>query len=162
MMASPSRWGDAWLKGLLFLGLSSSDLSHDLHFSTISDVFGLFAVPVPAFLVDSMFVSNCVEKLSALTHPPHQEHARDQQCESLRCSLAREIEKNPSYPIERDGQGSTPGLLAAPSREETAIEGCLRAVSLAVESVLGPEMIELRGKRLRLVCELDNLAVRRT
>lgn len=159
-MLSPLRWSDSWLKRILFLGQSSSDFSYDTHLSMISSVFELFGMSVPAFLTDPMFVSNCVEKLSSLAHPPHQEHARDRPCESLWCSLAREVEKNTPYRTEREGQGSTRGTFGSAGREESAIDISLRTVALTVESVLGPETIEIRGKRLRMMCEFDNLVVR--
>jgi len=130
-----------------------------MHLSTISSVFGLFGASVPPFLTDPMFISNCVEKLSSVAHPPHEEHARDRPCESLWCSLAREVEKN-TPPSEREGQGSTRGTFGSAGREEPATVICLRAVALAVESVLGPETIEVRGKRLRMMCEFDNMVVR--
>lgn len=146
-LLSPLRWGDLSFKRLFFVCQSSGDLSYELNLPSLVDAMQLFGISVPSVLTNSRFVGACVEALQEFFHPPHVEHTRDQPCRSLQCSLSREVEKHHS-------RGS-----AAKEHGEPAITACLRALQLATQSVVGPEMAELRGKPARLVLEIDNLVI---
>lgn len=154
-LASPLRWGDALLKQLLFLAQCTRDVGYELRFPSLSAMYSLLGIKMPEFLSDPMFVATCVEKLEALMAPIHSEHQRDQHCQSLSCSIVRELEKLPKRAIDASsGTSST-----VTSRREVVLTACLKALTLVSESVVGPELIELRGHDLRLICELDNVVL---
>ncbi|KAG7393524.1 hypothetical protein PHYPSEUDO_007361 [Phytophthora pseudosyringae] len=154
---SPLRWADAGWKRLLVFTRSTKDLSLELHFSKLEELVQHYVdlSGTRDFVSDPLFVASWVERFQEFMQPPHAEHAKDRPCRSIFCSLQREANKTEQQ-LEFDDQSKKLPRGTSALRAEAMIP-FLEMARLVKAHVRGPEVLEIRSKSIRIVCELDNV-----
>lgn len=157
VLLSPLRWADAcWKKNHVFT-TSMKDLNLELHFSKLAELVQKYfnCDGTLGFVSDPLFVASWIEQYEEFVQLPHAEHPKDRPCRSIFCSLEGEINKTEQQ-LEFDDQSKKLPRGTSARRAEAMVP-FLEMAKLVKAHVQGPELLEIRSKSIRIVCELDNL-----
>ncbi|GMF42934.1 unnamed protein product [Phytophthora fragariaefolia] len=158
LLSSP-RWADiAWKKLLLFTR-STKDFSLELQYPSLAGFIQKYFSDVDQlrYLTDPLFVASWIERMEEFVQPVHTEHSKDRPCRSIFCSLEREANKTEQQ-LEFDDQ-SRKLPRGTSARRAAGITPFLEMAKLIKAHVRGPELMEVRSKSIRIVCEIDNLSL---
>ncbi|KAL3668257.1 hypothetical protein V7S43_006351 [Phytophthora oleae] len=159
VLLSPLHCADVSWKRLLAFIRSTKDFNLELQFSKLSELMEHFTghAGIRNLVNDPLFVSSFVEQFKEFLQPPHAQHSQERPCRSIFCSLQHEMNKTEQQFEFDDHSKRLPRGTSARRAEGMVL--FLKAAKLVKAHVQGPEVLEIRSKSIRIVCELDNVRV---
>ncbi|KAG1706558.1 hypothetical protein DVH05_001706 [Phytophthora capsici] len=159
VLLSPLHWADVSWKKMLAFTRSTKDLNLELYFSKLSKLMEHLTGHVDRRnpVHDPLFVSCLVEQFKEFIQPPHAQHSQERPCRSIFCSLDRDMNKTAQQLEFDDYSKRLPRGTSARRAEGMAL--FLKMATLVKAHVQGPEVLEIRSKSVRIICELDNVRI---